>query len=265
MTAYGYAATAYGQLHYAECGTGEPVLLLHQTPRSHDEYRDVLPALARAGYRAIAMDTRGFGRSAPAPPGATIGDYADGVLALLDALGLDRVHLVGHHTGGVTAVEVAARWPDRIAALVLSSTPYMDAAARAARAGRRPIDDVSIRADGSHLAQLWRGRLPYYPADRPDLLTRYVRDALAASSLAGGHHAVSAYRMEERLPGVRARTLLIGAPADPFAYPDLARLRRVLPLAAVAVLDGGGIPLPDQCPAAFAEAVVGFIREEVSP
>ncbi|GAA3191117.1 alpha/beta fold hydrolase [Dactylosporangium siamense] len=259
MTSYGYCPTVHGQLHYAESGAGPAVLLLHQTPRSHDEYRDVLPILAGAGFRAIAMDTRGFGRSAAPPAAATIEDYADGVTALLDALGLDRVHLVGHHTGGVVAVEVAARWPDRVDRLVLSSTPYLDAEARAARAGRPPIDDGPLSPDGAHLAQLWQRRQAFYPAGRPDLLARFVRDALAASSLEDGHRAVSRYRMEERLPAVRARTLLIGADADPYAFVDLERMRAALPAAACVVLAGGGVPLPDQMPAEFAAAVLGFL------
>ena len=57
-----YADTPEGQIHYAEAGQGKPVLLLHQTPRSWDEYRDVLPILGRK-YRVIAMDTIGFGDS----------------------------------------------------------------------------------------------------------------------------------------------------------------------------------------------------------
>jgi len=57
-----YADTSDGQIHYAEAGQGKPVLLLHQTPRSWDEYRDVLPILSMK-YRAIAMDTVGFGDS----------------------------------------------------------------------------------------------------------------------------------------------------------------------------------------------------------
>ena len=57
-----------GLVHVAACGAGRPILLLHQTPRSWDEYREVLPLLG-ARYRAIAMDTVGFGDSQPLPDG----------------------------------------------------------------------------------------------------------------------------------------------------------------------------------------------------
>ena len=130
----GYADTSRGQMHYAECvpqaaGSRVPVVLLHQTPRSWDEYREVLPLLGRT-HRAIAVDTIGFGASEP------IGDhrietYASVLVEFLDVLGLSRVALVGHHTGGLVAIETAARAPGRVEALVLSSTPHYDAAARA--------------------------------------------------------------------------------------------------------------------------------------
>ena len=55
-----FIVTQSGRIHIASAGVGAPVLLLHQTPRSWDEFRDVLPLLGRH-YRAIAMDTVGYG------------------------------------------------------------------------------------------------------------------------------------------------------------------------------------------------------------
>jgi pimeloyl-ACP methyl ester carboxylesterase len=92
-----YADTPEGQIHYAEAGQGKPVLLLHQTPRSWDEYRDVLPILGRK-YRVIAMDTIGFGDSYRLKGEATIEVFARGVIRLMDALSLLRASVVGHHS-----------------------------------------------------------------------------------------------------------------------------------------------------------------------
>ncbi|WP_445181884.1 alpha/beta fold hydrolase [Pseudonocardia sp. Cha107L01] len=116
-----FVDTRYGQVHLAEHGSGDPVLLLHQTPRSWDEYRDVLPLLG-AHRRAIALDTLGFGDSARPDEPWTVELFAAGVLAAADALGLTGFDLVGHHTGGVIAVEVAAAAPERVGRLVLSAT-----------------------------------------------------------------------------------------------------------------------------------------------
>jgi pimeloyl-ACP methyl ester carboxylesterase len=82
-----FVATRFGRIHAAISGAGFPVLLLHQTPRSWDEYRDVLPLLGR-DFRAIAIDTLGFGDS-DAPAGEpSIEAWASAAFALLDALGV---------------------------------------------------------------------------------------------------------------------------------------------------------------------------------
>ena len=217
----------------------------------------MLPLLG-ARRRALALDTAGFGESDPVPA-ASIEAWAGAALEALDALGIARAHVVGHHTGGVIAVELAARAPDRVASLVLSSTPYTDAAFRRARAERPPIDAVAPSGDGSHLAALWQKRQPFYPAERPELLQAFVADALKASGdLEAGHRAVASYRMEERLGAVQAPVLLLHASDDPFAAPHLAEWRRLLPQAQVATI-AGGVPLPDQMPAEFAAAVLDFV------
>jgi pimeloyl-ACP methyl ester carboxylesterase len=255
---FGYAGTTRGQIHYAECGTGPPVVLLHQTPRSWDEYREVLPVLGRT-HRAIAMDTIGFGASAPLAD-HSIETYAAAVVELLDALGLPEVALVGHHTGGVVAVEVAARAPERVGALVLSSTPYVDAQARERRRDRPPIDAVEADPGGAHLTALWRRRQPYYPPGRPDLLSRFVRDALVlGDDVEKGHEAVARYRMEDRIGLVRCRTLCVGASADPFVFPDLRILSSQLNIATLAVIEGGMIPLMEQRSAEVGDVIARFL------
>ena len=257
----GYVRVAHGQMHYAACGddtaTTTPVLLLHQTPRSWREYEEVLP-LVGAHRRAIALDTAGFGESDPVA-GASIEAWTGAAIEALDALGIPRAHVVGHHTGGVIAVELAARAPGRVASLTLSSTPYTDAAFRRARAERPPIDAVEPSADGSHLAALWQKRQPFYPAGRPELLQAFVADALKASGdVEAGHRAVASYRMEERIGTVRAPVLLLHASDDPFATPHLGEWQRLLPEAKVTTI-AGGVPLPDQCPREFAAAVLAFV------
>jgi pimeloyl-ACP methyl ester carboxylesterase len=108
---------AHGRLVYAHAGAGPPVLLLHQTPRSWDEFRDVLGRLAAGGYQAIAFDTPGFGASAPLPGEPTIERWAQTIHDGLDALGVASAAVVGHHTGGVVAVELALQQPNRVSAL----------------------------------------------------------------------------------------------------------------------------------------------------
>ena len=259
-----FAALSVGQVHYAECGDADapPVLLLHQSPRSWMEYRQVLPLLG-ARYRAIAMDTAGFGDSADGGQPASIAQWAGVACELLDALDIARIHVVGHHTGGVVAVELAATFPDRVRSLVLSSTPYTDEAFRRVRAQRPPIDEVAPSADGSHLAALWQRRQGFYPAGRPDLLEAFVLDALKVGHrVEEGHRAVASYRMEDRIARVTQPVLIVRATADPFAAPHAAELQQHLPHACTVEIEGGMVPLPDQMPEAFARTVLDFLSKQ---
>jgi pimeloyl-ACP methyl ester carboxylesterase len=259
-----YADLPHGQVHYAECGAREApaVLLLHQTPRSWTEYREVLPLLG-ARYRAIAMDTAGFGASDPPPGPASIEAWAAVAAQFLGTLGIAQAHVVGHHTGGVIAIQLAARHGARVRSLVLSSTPYTDEAFRQARAGRPPIDAVEETEDGDHLTALWRKRQGFYPKGRPDLLQAFVRDALQVrGDVEGGHRAVASYRIEERIASITQPVLVIRAGADPFASPHAQEWLQHLKQARLADIPEGMVPLPDQLPEAFAQAVLRFLDQQ---
>lgn len=259
-TTRSFVPTRCGTLHMASHGTGLPVLLLHQTPRSWDEYRDVLPLLGRR-TRAMAMDTPGFGDSPALAGPPSIEAWSEVVLGLLDALDLPTVCLVGHHTGAVIAMEVAARAPERIPALVLSSCPMIDATRRAHHARGPTVDTAVPAADGSHLLQLWQGRRPFYPDDGIDLLNRFVTDALRAGPMAvEGHRLVNRYRMEDRVGLVTSPALVIAATADPHSYPAAGRVAAAIPGAEIAEIPGGSVPLPDAMPDAFAATILDFLR-----
>ena len=103
-------------LAFDELGTGPVVVLLHAGVCDRRMWDAVIGPLAEAGYRVLRCDFRGFGDT-PAPEAP----YNDGddVLALLDELGVDRCALVGSSFGGKVALEIAARRPDRVGALVL--------------------------------------------------------------------------------------------------------------------------------------------------
>jgi pimeloyl-ACP methyl ester carboxylesterase len=250
-----YVDTPFGQLHYASVGEGPVLLLLHQTPRSHDEFRELQPLLAD-GRRVIAMDMLGFGMSAPLPAPQRIEQFAAGAFALLDALGIAEAVVLGHHTGAVVALEMAASAPDRVRALIMSSTPWTGPEYRERHATHTAVDNVPRADDGSHLTELWQIRQPYYPAGRPDLLERFIRDALAVDP-AEGHRACGRYVMEDRVGLVTAPVLLLGASADPFGMRDLPMLSERLANAEAQVVEGGTVPLMEQAP----KEVVSFVTD----
>src|SRR5579859_556010 len=120
-----YASVTFGQVHIRRAGPreGVPLLMLHASPGSS---RAVLPlATLLANDRpVVAMDTPGFGDSDPlAVSDPTIGDFADAVLEVIDALGHTRVDLYGSHTGALIALEAAVRGPDRVRRVVFDGLP----------------------------------------------------------------------------------------------------------------------------------------------
>lgn len=264
VTTFGYVPVPGGQVHYAEQGAGPAVLLLHQTPRSLDEFRELQPLLS-AEYRTIALDMPGFGNSTALPSPQRIEDYARGVLAAMDALGVERTAVLGHHTGGAVAIELAAAAPSRFTSAVLSSTPWADAAYRASHVDGPGVDDADRDPDGGHLRAWWDQRRPFYPQGATSLLDRFVRDALAPGvDPREGHLACARYEMERRIGEVRAPVLLLGADGDPFSLPALEPLARHLSAAEqirTAVIEGGTVALMEDKPDDVAAAVLPFLRE----
>jgi pimeloyl-ACP methyl ester carboxylesterase len=101
------------RLHVAEAGTGDPLVLLHGWPQHWYEWRDVIGPLAER-YRVICPDLRGFGWSQAPRGGYEKEVLAEDVIALLDALGLERVRLAGHDWGGFVGFLICLRRPDLV-------------------------------------------------------------------------------------------------------------------------------------------------------
>lgn len=115
------------ELHVVEEGEGTPVLLAHGFPELAYSWRHQLPALAEAGYRAIALDQRGYGRSGrpDAVEAYDIEHLAGDVIAVFDALGVERAVVVGHDWGSMVVSHLALAHRDRVAGLVNMSVPHL--------------------------------------------------------------------------------------------------------------------------------------------
>ena len=116
------------RLHYAEYGDpkGKPIVCLHGWPDSWFSFSRVLPVLP-GSVRAVAIDQRGFGDSDRPEAGYAIPELAADVIALFDALGMERATLVGHSFGSFVARQAAIAQPQRIEALILIGTGYTPA------------------------------------------------------------------------------------------------------------------------------------------
>ncbi|MCC3649932.1 alpha/beta hydrolase [Streptomyces sp. S07_1.15] len=129
-------AAPAGRLHLAEQGTGPLILLVHGFPESWYSWRHQLPALAAAGYRAVAIDVRGYGRSSK--PAATDAyrmlDLVEDNVAVVRAFGEENAVVVGHDWGSNIAAASALLRPEVFRAVGLLSVPY------APPGGPRPTD-----------------------------------------------------------------------------------------------------------------------------
>jgi len=144
------AQTRCGPLEYATTGAGSPILLVHGAGGGFEQGLELGQALARDGYRIIAVSRFGYLRT-PVPPDASASAQADAHACLLDALNIPRAVIMGVSAGGPSALQFALRHPDRTAALVLL-VPAAYAPATEARPVRVPrgtafLFDTVLRSD----------------------------------------------------------------------------------------------------------------------
>jgi pimeloyl-ACP methyl ester carboxylesterase len=204
-------------LYVEECGTGQPLVLLHGMMGTSGDWRHVFDLVELAqSFRVVALDARGHGRSTNPSGKFTFGGCARDVLAILDALSIDQAKAVGVSLGAKTLLHVATQAPARLEAMILvSATPRFPEPTRAlfrAAALSEHSSDQWARMRTLHvhgdeqIESLWAlpGRFAEDPSDMS--FTR------------------------ERLATIAARTLIVTGDRDPFYPVELAvELYRAIP------------------------------------
>jgi pimeloyl-ACP methyl ester carboxylesterase len=167
-------ATNGVELHVVEEGTGFPVVFAHGFPELAYSWRHQLPAVAAAGYRAIAPDQRGYGRSSRPTEieRYDILHLTDDLIGVLDALGEERAVFVGHDWGSMVVWSLALRAPERVAGVSVPFLPRPPVAPTAlmARGWRRRGAGASWRRDrrqGDRAVAVHRRRPRPRPHDEP--------------------------------------------------------------------------------------------------
>jgi pimeloyl-ACP methyl ester carboxylesterase len=136
-------------VHVEQAGTGEAVVLLHGFGASTYSWRKVMPGLA-ARFRVVAIDFNGFGYTERPRDLESYTKEGQGrlVLAVMDALGIERAHLIGHSYGGGITLWLASRHPERLRSMVLvdSSAPAYSDLRRSRAASLKPLTRLYLRS-----------------------------------------------------------------------------------------------------------------------
>ena len=182
------------EIYYKDWGTGRPVVFSHGWPLSADAWEDQMFYLARRGFRCIAHDRRGHGRSSQPWQGNDLDTYADDLAALVEALDLrDAVH-VGHSTGGGEVTRYIGRHGTaRVAkAVLMGAIPPLMLKTPANPAGT-PIEEFDkLRAAVvTDRSQFWKDlSLPFYGYNRPGAkISEGVRESFWLQSMMAGFPA----------------------------------------------------------------------------
>jgi non-heme chloroperoxidase len=179
------------EIYYKEWGSGQPVVFSHGWPLTADAWDDQMVFLSSKGYRCIAHDRRGHGRSSQPSNGNEMDTYADDLAALVEALGLKGAIHVGHSTGGGEVARYIGRHgTKRVAAAVLISAVPPLMVKTAATPDGIPIevfDDIRkglLNDRGQYYKEF---AIPFYGINRDgSKVSQGVRDSFWLQSMLGG-------------------------------------------------------------------------------
>jgi len=223
-------------------GEGPPLILLHGLAGSARWWRHNVPALSRR-FRVAAIDLPGFGAS-HRDARLVLDETAGQLVAVMDRLGFERAHVVGHSMGGLVAGGLAADHPDRVDRLVLVDAGFLS------------LDPSWLRrVTGPIVALRWTS---------PTLLPVVVGDALRSGPIRMAHATREILQADWRakLAGIRAPTLVIWGEHDTICPPVIGReINARVPGSRLVVLAGAAHCPMWERPADFDREVLSFLGE----
>lgn len=238
-------------------GDGVPLVLLHPNTGTIEIWQPQIAPLSEAGYRVIAFDRRGWGKSTPVPEtGAQPGSIAGDLDALADHLALDKFHLLGVAGGGFAALDYAAWRPQRLRSLTVgASTGAIADPEMADFIARIAIPD--IRKQSPHYREIGAS----YRGANPQGTKRWIEiDEGARQAGAGFQPPLRTPNTFAKIATIPTPTLVMAADADLLAPPALMRLlARHMQNYEWAVIPDAGHAMAWERPGTFNDIVLDFL------
>jgi 3-oxoadipate enol-lactonase len=256
------AAPSGVRIAWERRGTGEPLLLVHGLGYARWGWEPVADALAEAN-EIVLFDNRGIGQSdAPAGP-YSVSDMAGDAVAVLDAAGLERAHVLGTSLGGMIALQLVLDHPERVDRLVLACTTP-------GGAGASPMPERTVRlmaeAQGLPAEVALRRFVENAFAPDPDqveierIMRHRIATAQSPTAWAAQASAGAAFDAWERLAEIGAQTLVLTGDQDAVVDPKNSELLAArIPHARLEVFRGGGHLFFWEQPEKFVSAVKEFL------
>lgn len=245
-------------LHLREAGQGAPTLLLHGWAVPGTVWDPILARWTEDAGRVLAPDLRGTGWSSKPREGYGLDDDVRDVVALIDALELSELALVGHSKGGAIAQRVALERPAALRKLVLVS-PVPASGVALDEGTVAYFESLCGHREGA--SQLITSMLAMEPD--PALLAALV-DSMASvclESLLGGFAAWRGASFADRIGAIEAPTIVLSGGAEQVLSPELMRTQVVEPIpnASHELIPGAGHYPQIECPDAFGQALLAAI------
>jgi 3-oxoadipate enol-lactonase len=247
---------------YRRVGNGPPIVLIHALGLDHRLWNEQVSQLAPS-FQVIAYDVRGHGATDVPPGPYTLSDFAEDLADLLDALGIDKAHLVGISMGGMIAQEFALTWPERVYSLVLADTAseYNQEARRQFAERARIAEERGIAPLIEPTIDRWFTR--EFRERRPDEVNR-IRSILSEAhpdGYAASCRAIARADLTERLVNITVPTLVLVGSEDHSTTPEMAlEIHEHIPGSQFLVIEGAAHLTNVEKPHEFTRAIVETVK-----
>ena len=252
------------EVAYDEAGSGVPLLLIHGWPHNRTLWAGQMSGLPTQA-RCLAPDLRGFGATTAREP-YSIDQYADDLVQLLDARGVERAIVCGLSMGGYVALAMLRRHRHRLRALILTSTRATADTPEAREKRMRLIEFVEAHGVDALASRQLRAMVGATTFEHRPVVREALRQLMAGASSAGviGGLRAMAQRGDatELLPTIDFPALVIGGAEDSFTPPDeLRAMAARIPRGRFELLAGSGHVCAYERPGAFNHVVGEFLSE----